>query len=93
VSTKRLRVVAALVVALYALVAETSELRHHDIACSPKAASQCETCARGPEVSRVETGFRFCEPTLIDLGEVQHRLEPSPRGGRAQPHTGRAPPA
>jgi hypothetical protein len=93
VSTKRLRVVAALVVALYALVAETSVIRHHDLACSPKAASKCEACARGPEVSRIEAGFRLDLPVLVDLGDVQHRFEASPRSGRALPHTGRAPPA
>jgi len=93
VGTKRLRVVAALVVALYALVAETSDLRHHDVACSPKAPSQCETCARGPEVSRVEAGFHLDEPILIELGDVHHRFEAAPRTGRALPHAGRAPPA
>lgn len=85
--------VAALVVALYAFAAETSDLRHHDVACSPKAASQCETCARGPEVSRIESGVRLDAPTLIDLGDVQHRFEATPRRGRVLPRTGRAPPA
>lgn len=92
--TKRLRVVAALVVALYALVAETSSLRHHDLACSPKAAtSQCEACARGPEVSRIEAGFRLDQPLLVELGDVEHTFESTPRAGRSLPHTGRAPPA
>lgn len=91
--SRRFRVVAALVVALYALVAETSELRHHDLAGSPKAPSQCETCLRGPEVSRFEAGFRLDAPTLVDLGEVQHRFEAAPRSGRVLPRAGRAPPA
>lgn len=87
------RVVAALVVALYALVAETSDLRHHDLACSPKAPSQCETCLRGPEVSKVEAGFRLDAPTLLDLGDVPHRVDSEPRVGRSLHHAGRAPPA
>ena len=91
--TKRLRIVAALVVALYALVAEMSVLRHHDPACSPKAASKCEACARGPEVSRVEAHYRLDLPTLVDLGDVSGGFVAAPRTGRALPHTGRAPPA
>jgi hypothetical protein len=91
--SSRFRVVAALVVALYALVAETSDLRHHDLACSPKAPTQCETCLRGPEVLRVETGFRLGPPTLLELGEAPDRFEAAPRSGRAVPRTGRAPPA
>jgi hypothetical protein len=90
--SRRLRVVAALVVALYALVAETSDLRHHDLAGSPKA-SQCETCLRGPEVSRIEAGVRLDAPTLLDLGDVHHRIETEPRAGRSLHHAGRAPPA
>ena len=91
--SRRFRVVAALVVALYALVAETSDLRHHDLACSPKAPTQCETCLRGPAVLRVEAGFRLGPPTLIELGDAPHRIETTPRTGRALPQTGRAPPA
>jgi hypothetical protein len=91
--SRRFRVVAALVVALYALVAETSDLRHHDLACSPKAPSQCETCLRGPEVLRVEAGFRLGPPTLFDLGDAPHHFEAAPRSGRILPRTGRAPPA
>jgi hypothetical protein len=91
--SRRFRVLAALVVALYALVAETSDLRHHDLVCSPKAPSQCETCLRGPEVLRVEAGFHLDAPTLVDLGDVQHRFEAKPRRGRALHHAGRAPPA
>jgi hypothetical protein len=94
VGTKRFRIVAALVVALYALVAETSELRHHDLACSPKASgSPCEICARGPEVTRVETGFRLDQPTLVELGDVHTRTVEAPRTGRSLPRIGRAPPA
>lgn len=91
--SRRFRVLAALVVALYALVAETSDLRHHDLACSPKAPSQCETCLRGPEVLRVETGFRLGPPTLLDLGDAPHRFEAAPRSGRVPAREGRAPPA
>ncbi|HET9317572.1 MAG TPA: hypothetical protein VFQ51_18410 [Vicinamibacteria bacterium] len=91
--SRRFRVLAALVVALYALVAETSELRHHDLACSPKAPSQCETCLRGPEVLRVESGFRLGPPTLLDLGDAPRQFEAGPRRGRVIPQPGRAPPA
>lgn len=91
--SSRFRVLAALVVALYALVAETSDLRHHDLACSPKAPSQCETCLRGPEVLRVEAGFRLGPPTLLDLGDAPQRVDATPRPGLVVPQNGRAPPA
>jgi hypothetical protein len=93
VSLSRLRVVAALAALLYAFVAETSDLRHHDFACSPKASSQCEACARGPEVSRVATGFHVDEPALHLVGDVFVSLDASPRAGRTLPRVGRAPPA
>jgi hypothetical protein len=91
--SRRFRVIAALVVALYALVAETSDLRHHDLACSPKAPSQCETCLRGPEVLRVEAGFRLGPPTLLDLGDAPEHFEAAPRSDGVRPQPGRAPPA
>lgn len=91
--SSRFRVLAALVVALYALVAETSELRHHDLACSPKAPSQCETCLRGPEVLRVEAGFRLGPPTLLDQGNAPQRIDATPRSGLVVTQNGRAPPA
>jgi hypothetical protein len=89
----RLRVVAALAVVLYAFVAQTTELRHHDRTCSPKASSQCEACARGPEYSRVEAGFHLERPTLHAIGHVAFAFEAAPRSGRVLARTGRAPPA
>lgn len=89
----RLRVVAALAAVLYGFVAETSELRHHDRACSPKASSQCETCARGPEVSRVATSFRLDQPALLHVGDAPLTFDTTPRPGRILSRIGRAPPA
>lgn len=89
----RLRVVAALAAMLYAFVAETSEFRHHDLACSPKASSQCETCARGPEVLRVEAGFHLARPALFHIGDAPSTFDATPRAGRILPRIGRAPPA
>jgi hypothetical protein len=89
----RRRLLAALALSLYALLAAISPALHHDLACHVKSPAHCDACVANPHASRTEPAAGLDAPAMRAMGEPPISAEPREHWAPVAPASGRAPPA
>ncbi len=91
--SSRRRLLAALALSLYALLAAISPALHHDLACHVKSPGHCDACVANPLASRTEPAAGLDAPTMRALRETPDCAQPREHWAPVAPASGRAPPA
>jgi hypothetical protein len=91
--SSRRRLLAALALSLYALLAAITPGLHHDLACHVKSPAHCDACVANPQASRTEPATGLDAPAMRALGEPPIGTEPREHWAPVAPASGRAPPA
>jgi hypothetical protein len=91
--SSRRRLLGALALSLYAVLAAISPALHHDLACHVKSPGHCDACVANPLASRTEPATGLDAPPMRAVGETPIYAEPREHWAPVAPARGRAPPS